>query len=72
MKKKKLHKLNINKKTISGLGRDMIQGGISGGACVPAEPLPDSIGCPPRSIPHTDCICTGDQTYFDRTCGSCY
>lgn len=72
MKKKKLGKLNINKSTISGVGVNTIQGGISGGACQPIGPVPFGIGCPPHSIPNTNCICTGDRMYFDRTCGSSY
>ena len=72
MKKKSLKKLRISKNTISGVGNGSVKGGISGGACQPSGPVPHSIGCPPHSIPHTDCICTGDRTYFDRTCGSCY
>ncbi|WP_046758781.1 hypothetical protein [Kordia jejudonensis] len=72
MKKKNLKKLRISKNTISGVGSTSLIGGISGGACQPVGPAPETIGCPPHSIPHTNCICTGDRTYFDRTCGSCY
>ncbi|MEM6684945.1 MAG: hypothetical protein AAF617_04030 [Bacteroidota bacterium] len=64
--KKKSKKIFIRKNTVSELGKASVQGGISGGACQPTPPLPDSIGCPPRSVPYTAC-----QISFDLSC-ICY
>jgi hypothetical protein len=77
MKKKSLKKLKINKNTVSGVGNENVQGGrppasfrySNCNGCQP--PVKHTDDCP-FSIPHTLCICTGDQTYFDETCGACY
>ncbi|PTX62918.1 hypothetical protein C8N46_102319 [Kordia periserrulae] len=63
MKKQNQIKLSLSKNTVSNLEATVVKGGISGGACQPAEPLPDSIGCPPRSVPYTAC-----QISFELSC----
>jgi len=68
MKKKSLKKLSISKNTISGVGNIHIIGGISGGACNPAQPIKGPITIETicwtesRDIA-SDCWCSSDDSF---------
>jgi hypothetical protein len=74
-KKNQIGKLKLSKKTIGNLTE--LSGGrppqsLNYSNCAVCEPVDKYTDDCPHSIPHTNCICTGDRTYFDYTCGSCY
>jgi len=61
MKKTKLKKLTLSKRTVSELGAEAIVVGISGNACNPGGVGKESFGCPPYTLP---VVCHGSAGCF--------